>query len=104
MASPFGFLIGTVGTGLVGAGCDSGTSGTGEGAGAPFSGRVLTQDRNAFDASRLPAILTGHCGSLPLWNLTVIVSEEAKSSSQLSLSSAVTMARMMLLFVVATLD
>jgi hypothetical protein len=79
MLVPFGFLIGTVCTGLVGAGCDDvfGTSGTGD---VPFS-RDLMQDRNAFVASRLPAILTDHFGSLP-WKLIVIASEEEKLSSQ----------------------
>src|SRR5258708_2074400 len=69
MLVPFGFLVGTSGMGARGAGD------------VPFS-RDLRQDRNDFNASRLPAILTGHRGSLPLRKVMVIVSEEAKSSSQ----------------------
>jgi hypothetical protein len=57
--------------------------------GSCFSSRSLMQDRNAFDTSRLPAILTDQRGSLPLGRVMVIFSEAAKSSSKALATAAV---------------
>jgi len=76
--------------GLVGDGCEDASEGTGEvRAGSGFSSRSLMQDRNASDASRLPAILTDQRGSLPLGKVMVIFSEAAKSSSKALATAAV---------------